>query len=233
MGLDKHQWVAVAHKDTDNRHIHIIANRISLYGEVYDTTFVNNRAARVAEEISRSKGLTIAKEVKAERQHQKAKANPTREQTKQQIQKICYALLEKYKGTGITGHSMFLYDLNKSGVTGYNTLKEEFLYDRENSSFSFNITCCLSRPFKRFTKDSLKSSRTNKKLFANNLEIVRELFFAFLIVPFLLFVFNNLSYRHSSTKYALRVRDNIYFRAPRNVLLCLTIYTFVKAYIRL
>ena len=63
------------------------------------------------------KGLTIAKEVKAERQHQKAKANPTREQTKQQIQKICYAPLEKYKGTGITGYSMFLYDLNKSGVT--------------------------------------------------------------------------------------------------------------------
>ena len=116
MGLDNHQWVAVTHKDTDNRHIHIIANRISLYGEVYDTTFVSNRAARVAEEISRSKGLTIAKEVKAERMHQKAKSNPTREQTKQQVQKICYTLLEKYKGTGITGHSMFLYDLNKNDI---------------------------------------------------------------------------------------------------------------------
>ena len=116
MGLDNHQWVAVTHEDTDNRHIHIIANRISLYGEVYDTTFVSNRAARVAEEISRSKGLTIAKEVKAERQHQKAKTNPTREQTKQQIQKICYALLEKYKGTGVTWHSMFLYELNKKGI---------------------------------------------------------------------------------------------------------------------
>ena len=116
MGLDNHQWVAVTHKDTDNRHIHIIANRISLYGEVYDTTFVSNKAAKVAEEISRSKGLTIAKEVRAERKHQKAKTNPTREQTKQQIQKICYALLEKYKGTGITGHSMFLYELNKNGI---------------------------------------------------------------------------------------------------------------------
>ena len=116
MGLADHQWVAVTHKDTDNMHIHIIANRISLYGNVYDTTFVSNKAARVAEELSRKYGLTIAKEVKAERQHQKAKANPTREQTKQQIQKICYALLEKYKGTGITGHSMFLYNLNKSGV---------------------------------------------------------------------------------------------------------------------
>ena len=52
MGLDDHQWVAVTHKDTDNLHIHIIANRISLGGQVYDTTFVSNRAARVAEELS-------------------------------------------------------------------------------------------------------------------------------------------------------------------------------------
>ena len=117
MGLDNHQWVAVTHKDTDNRHIHIIANRISLYGEVYDTTFVSNKAARVAEEISREKNLTIAKEVKAERKHPKAKANPTREQTKHQIQNVCYTLLEKYKGTGITGHSMFLYELNKNGIS--------------------------------------------------------------------------------------------------------------------
>ena len=116
MRLDNHQWVAVTHKDTDNRHIHIIANRISLYGEVYDTTFVSNKAAKVAEEISREKNLTIAKEVKAEKKYQKSKANLTREQTKQQVQKICYALLEKYKGTGITGHSMFLYELNKNGI---------------------------------------------------------------------------------------------------------------------
>ena len=117
MELANHQWVAVTHKDTDNMHIHIIANRISLYGEVYDTTFVSNRAARVAEELSRKYGLTIAKEVKAERTHQKAKAHPTREQTKQQVQKICYTLLDRYKGPGITGYSMFLYSLSKSGVT--------------------------------------------------------------------------------------------------------------------
>ena len=78
MGLDNHQWVAVTHKDTDNRHIHIIANRISLYGEVYDTTFVSNRAAKVAEEISREKNLTIAKEVKTDKKCQKEKSNPTR-----------------------------------------------------------------------------------------------------------------------------------------------------------
>ena len=116
MGLDNHQWVAITHKDTDNRHIHIIANRISLFGEVYDTTFVSNRAARVAEEISREKGLTIAKEIKAERKHQKTKANPMREQTKKKVQQICYTLLDKYMGRGISGHSMFLYELNKNGI---------------------------------------------------------------------------------------------------------------------
>ena len=117
IGLDNHQWVAVTHKDTDNRHIHIIANRISLYGEVYDTTFVSNRAARVAEEISREKGLTIAKEVKAEKKYQKTKASQTREQAKKEVYQICYSLLDKYRGTGITGHSMFLYELNKNGIT--------------------------------------------------------------------------------------------------------------------
>ena len=117
MRLDNHQWVAVTHKDTDNRHIHIVANRISLFGEVYDTTFVSNRAARVAEEISREKGLTIAKEIKAERKYQKAKVSQTREQAKKVVQQICYSLLDKYRDTGITGHSTFLYDLSKSGVT--------------------------------------------------------------------------------------------------------------------
>ena len=117
IGLDNHQWVAVTHKDTDNRHIHIIANRISLYGEVYDTTFVSNRAARVAEEISREKGLTIAREIKVERKYQKAKVSQTREQAKKVVQQICYSLLDKYRDTGITGHSMFLYELNKNGIT--------------------------------------------------------------------------------------------------------------------
>ena len=116
MGLDNHQWVAVTHKDTDNRHIHIIANRISLYGEVYDTTFVSNKAARVAEEISGEKGLTIAKEIKAERKYQKAKVSQTREQAKKVVQQICYSLLDKYRDTGITGHSMFLYELNKNNI---------------------------------------------------------------------------------------------------------------------
>ena len=117
MGLDDHQWVAVTHKDTDNLHIHIIANRISLGGQVYDTTFVSNRAARVAEDLSHKYGLTIANEVHSARPHRKTQADPARERTKQQVRNICYALLEKHKGKGLSGHSMFLYELHQSGVT--------------------------------------------------------------------------------------------------------------------
>ena len=117
MGLDDHQWVAVTHKDTDNLHIHIIANRISLCGQVYDTTFVSNRAARVAEKLSHKYGLTIANEVRSARLHRKAQADPERERTKQQVRNICYTLLDKHRGKGLSGHSMFLYELNRSGVT--------------------------------------------------------------------------------------------------------------------
>ena len=117
MGLDDHQWVAVTHKDTDNLNIHIIANRISLGGQVYDTTFVSNRAARVAEKLSRKHGLTIANEVHSALPHRKAQTDPERERTKQQVRNICYALLEKHKGKGLSGHSMFLYELHRSGVT--------------------------------------------------------------------------------------------------------------------
>ena len=85
MGLDDHQWVAVTHKDTDNLHIHIIANRISLGGQAYNTTFVSNRAARVAEDLSHKYGLTIANEVHSARPHRKAQADPARERTKHQV----------------------------------------------------------------------------------------------------------------------------------------------------
>ena len=117
MGLDDHQWIAVTHKDTDNLHIHIIANRISLCGQVYDTTFVSNRAARVAEELSHKYGLTIANEVRSAQLHRKAQTDPRRERTKQQVRSTCYDLLYKHRGKGLSGHSMFLYELHRSGVT--------------------------------------------------------------------------------------------------------------------
>ena len=58
--------MAITHKDIDNRRLHTIANRISLYGEVYDTTFVSNRAARVADYRKGGQGGEEASESKSQ-----------------------------------------------------------------------------------------------------------------------------------------------------------------------
>ena len=117
MQLQEHQVVAVTHKDTDNLHIHIIANRMSMNGAVYDTTFVSNKAARVAEELSRKHGLTISNEIRAEKRYQKPRANQTREASKERLCTMAYGLLGKYTNGGVNGYTSFRYDLRRQGVT--------------------------------------------------------------------------------------------------------------------
>ena len=117
MKLQEHQVVAVTHKDTDNLHIHIIANRMSMNGVVYDTTFVSNKAARVAEELSRKHGLTIANEIRVEKRYQKPRANQTREASKERLRTMAYGLLGKYANGGVNGYASFRYDLRRQGVT--------------------------------------------------------------------------------------------------------------------
>ena len=117
MQLQEHQVVAVTHKDTDNLHIHVIANRMSMSGAVYDTTFVSNKAARVAEELSRKHGLTIANEIRAEKRYQKPRANQTREASKERLRTMAYGLLGKYTNGGVNGYASFRYDLRRQEVT--------------------------------------------------------------------------------------------------------------------
>lgn len=116
MKLQEHQVVAVTHKDTDNLHIHIIANRMSMNGAVYDTTFVSNKAARVAEELSRKHGLTIANELRAEKRYQKPKANQAREASKERLHTMAYGLLATHMKGGVNGYASFRYDLTRQGV---------------------------------------------------------------------------------------------------------------------
>ncbi|NDW12677.1 mobilization protein [Bacteroides sp. 214] len=111
MGLQNHQWIACTHKDTGKPHIHLIANRIGIDSKVFDTTFVSNRSAKIAEEISREMGLTIAKDVQKQKEHQEAHTDPARQQTKEKLQQIAY--YELFKNTSLEG---FLYGLEKEGV---------------------------------------------------------------------------------------------------------------------
>jgi hypothetical protein len=90
MGLNDSQWITCTHKDTDNLHIHLIANRIGIAGKVYQTDFVSNRAAKAAEELSRKIGLTIVNEVHRAQEYQKQKSTPKRYEAKKQLQDIAY-----------------------------------------------------------------------------------------------------------------------------------------------
>ena len=115
MGLQNHQWLACTHKDTKNLHIHLIANRIGVDSKVFETTFMSNRSAQIAEEISREMGLTIANDLRREKQqqaqHQDAYTDPARQQAKEKLQQIAYAELKGNKT--LEG---FLYGLERRGV---------------------------------------------------------------------------------------------------------------------
>ena len=76
-------------------HIHLIANRIGIDGSVYDTTFLGNRSARIAEEISRKIGLTVANEVQRQKEYQNRYADPKREAAKAELRRIAYEELGK------------------------------------------------------------------------------------------------------------------------------------------
>jgi hypothetical protein len=111
MGLQNHQWIACTHKDTGKPHIHLIANRIGVDGKVFDTTFMSNRSAQIAETISREMGLTIANDIRKQKQHQEIYTDPARQQAKEKLQQIAYSELrnnETLKG--------FLYGLERKGI---------------------------------------------------------------------------------------------------------------------
>ena len=116
---------------------------------------------------------------------------------------------------------------NKNLLAENRRLKEEFLYDRENSSFSFNITCCLSRPFKRFIKDFLKCSRTNKKLFAKNFDFVREQFEKSSRTILILFANYFLRFLLYLSYYSFSIIFRAFILQLNTYCVSVTIYTFV------
>jgi hypothetical protein len=114
MGLTDNQWFAATHKDTDNLHIHLIANRINIDSAVYQTDFVSNRAAKVAEELSRKMGLTIANEVRKQKQHEKQQMSPKRYEIKKRLQDIAY---KEFRNPSNKIAKSFIESLKRQGVT--------------------------------------------------------------------------------------------------------------------
>ena len=57
MGLDNNQYVMVKHTDTDHEHIHIVANRIQLDGNVTSDSQDYKRQEAIMRQIERDYGL--------------------------------------------------------------------------------------------------------------------------------------------------------------------------------
>lgn len=62
--LENHQYIAYVHNSTDEQHVHIIANRISLEGKAHSDSMIHKKAHQSAEKIAKGKGLITAKEVR-------------------------------------------------------------------------------------------------------------------------------------------------------------------------
>jgi len=92
-GFDNYQWIACTHRDTDNLHMHMIVNRIGIDHSVYDTSFISKRAGKIAEEISRDMGLTIANQVKRENKHRPEVTSFERMMARARIEKFAKSVL--------------------------------------------------------------------------------------------------------------------------------------------
>ena len=64
------QWIATIHRDTDNLHIHLIANRITENNELQDANKCENRGFLAANKLAVERGWTMAKDKLAERKEQ-------------------------------------------------------------------------------------------------------------------------------------------------------------------
>jgi hypothetical protein len=63
LGLKDNQWIATVHNSTDDKHIHVIANRINSQGKALNDSLISQRAQDSAEQIAKKHGYTTAQEV--------------------------------------------------------------------------------------------------------------------------------------------------------------------------
>ncbi|KAB6522030.1 relaxase/mobilization nuclease domain-containing protein [Phocaeicola vulgatus] len=101
MGLMNHQYIIVKHSGTEKNsrqaHLHILANRVSLSGELYKDNWIGKRATEAANSIARERNLVQSKDI--------GKAN--REEIKQAMDGI----LARMQGFDLAGFSRELEKL--------------------------------------------------------------------------------------------------------------------------
>lgn len=111
-GFENTQWIACTHRDTNHLHIHMIANRIGIDQAVYDTSFISNKAGKIAENISREMGLTIANTVERKDKKKPQKTSLERIMAKTRIQNKANNIMVKSPRT----FEEFCKEMKKEGV---------------------------------------------------------------------------------------------------------------------
>ncbi len=62
-GIDKTQYVAITHHDTSNPHVHILFNRVTDAGKIFDATYEKKRAMYAGIALSQKYGLSLPGEL--------------------------------------------------------------------------------------------------------------------------------------------------------------------------
>lgn len=82
-GLSEHQAIVLKHKDKDHTHLHIYANRINMNGEAMKDHYIGKQSQRIAKEIARDRGLTVARDVEEDR---KQEVTPIKEEVQHRFE---------------------------------------------------------------------------------------------------------------------------------------------------
>lgn len=82
-GLENHQAVILKHTDKEHTHLHIYANRISMEGKALKDHHIGKISQRIAKEIARDRGLTVARDVEEDR---KQEVTPIKEEVQHRFE---------------------------------------------------------------------------------------------------------------------------------------------------
>lgn len=113
MGLQNHQYVVIRHSGTESRknqaHLHILANRVSMSGELYRDNWIGKRATEAANGMARERNLVQAQDIgKANRQDIKSGMDAVLQKLerfdfgsfKEEMEKAGYPIREARASTG-------------------------------------------------------------------------------------------------------------------------------------
>ena len=109
MGLMNHQYIIIKHSGTESKkeqaHLHILANRVSLSGELYRDNWIGKRATEAANAIAKERGFVQSQDI--------GKAN------KAEIKEAMNEVLKKLQGFDLPNSKRNLVNwASKSGNPG-------------------------------------------------------------------------------------------------------------------